>query len=155
MAAVNCRNTGRRGIRTQLVRGALVASLLGLIGAGTSELAGFYAPEVGATTPTTTPGPAPNQSQINATQSQVASIESTLTQEEEQTQLLDNRYDTALENLQSAQTALQTITAAIGQTKSKVAVDRQHLTNDAIKAYIFGTPQTQFASLFSSSATLG
>ena len=34
-------------------------------------------------------------------------------------------------------------------------VDRQHLSNDAVKAYIYGTPQSNSASLFSSSATMG
>jgi cell wall-associated NlpC family hydrolase len=68
---------------------------------------------------------------------------------------LDNRYDTAVENLQNAQNSLQTINASIVQTKAHVAVDRKHLTNDAVKAYIYGTPQSNFASLFSSSATMG
>jgi cell wall-associated NlpC family hydrolase len=125
------------------------------MGAGSSELAVIDAPGAGATTPTTTPGAAPNQAQINATKSQVATIEATLTQEEEQTQVLDNRYDTAVQSLQMAQSALQSINTAIVQTKTQVALDRRHLTNDAIKAYIYGTPQDQFASLFSSSATLG
>jgi len=110
---------------------------------------------VGSTTPTTTPGPAPNQSQINAAKSQVAQIEATLSQEEQQTSALDNRYDTAIENLQNAQNSLTAINATIVRTKAQVTVDRKHLTNDAVKAYIYGTPQTSFASLFSSSATLG
>jgi cell wall-associated NlpC family hydrolase len=33
--------------------------------------------------------------------------------------------------------------------------DRKHLTNDAVKAYIYATPQSNFAALFSSSATMG
>jgi peptidoglycan DL-endopeptidase CwlO len=109
---------------------------------------------VGSSTPTTLPGPAPNQSQINAAKSQVSAIEATLGQEEQATSALDNRYDTAMQNLQNAQSALQTITTSIVQTKAAVTVDKKHLTNDAIKAYIYGTPQSDFASLFSSSATL-
>jgi cell wall-associated NlpC family hydrolase len=108
-----------------------------------------------ATTPTTLPGPTPNQSQINAAKSQVTAIEATLSQEEQQSSILDNRYDTAVQNLQSAQNALQSINASIIQTKAAVKTDRAHLTNDAIKAYIYGTPQSNYASLFSSSATLG
>ena len=59
----------------------------------------------GATTSTTLPGPAPNQSQIDATQSQVAQIESTLAQEEQQSSILDDKYNTAVQNLQNAQAA--------------------------------------------------
>ena len=85
----------------------------------------------------------------------MSAIEATLSQEEQQTSALDNRYDTAVQNLQTAQNALQTIDASIVRTKAAVEVDRQHLTNDAVKAYIYGTPQSNYASLFSSSATLG
>jgi cell wall-associated NlpC family hydrolase len=132
------------------MRGGLVASILGLAVFSASAAGG-----VGSTTPTTTPGPAPNQSQINAAKSQVAQIEATLSQEEQQTSALDNRYDTAIENLQNAQNSLAAINATIVRTKAQVTVDRKHLTNDAVKAYIYGTPQTSFASLFSSSAILG
>jgi cell wall-associated NlpC family hydrolase len=149
VSSVHCRNTGRRLRRVIFARGALAVSTLGLVG--------FSASAAGAspTTPTTTPGPAPNQSQINAAKAKVASIEATLSQEEQQSSALDDRYDTAVQNLQNAQTALQSITASITRTKAAVVVDRKHLTNDAIKAYVYGTPQSNFASLFSSSATLG
>jgi cell wall-associated NlpC family hydrolase len=123
--------------------------MLALIGLATSAGA------TGTSTPTTTPGPAPNQSQINASQSKVATIEAQLSQEEQQTSVLDNRYDTAVQNLQNAQNSLQSIDASIVRTKAAVSVDRKHLANDAIKAYIYGTPQSNFAALFSSSATLG
>ncbi len=132
--------------------------MLGLAGAGTWMIAGIdasVAGGAGTTTPTTTPGPAPNQSQINSTKAEVDGIEATLSQEEVQTNLLDGRYDTAMENLQNAQSALQTINASIVQTKAAVDVDKRRLSNDAVKAYIYGTPQTQFASLFTSSAILG
>jgi len=147
VSSVDCRNTGRSFGRALLARGALVASILGL--------AGFSASGAGATTPTTLPGPAPNQSQINAAKSQVSAIEATLSQEEQETSSLDNRYDTAVQNLQTAQAALQTIDVSITQTKAAVKVDRQRVTNDAVKAYIYGTPQSAYASMFSTSATLG
>jgi len=121
-------------------------------------LAGFFATDagaVGSTTQTTTSGPAPNQSQINASKSQVAAIEATLSKEEQATSALDNQYNTAVQNLSNAQNALQTIDAKITHTKAQVVVDRAHLTNDAVKAYIYGTPQSNFADLFSSSATMG
>ncbi len=106
----------------------------------------------GATTSTTLPGPAPNQSQINATQSQVSQIESTLAQEEQQTSILDDKYNTAQQNLQDAQTALQTIAANLTRARSEVDVDRRLVARDAVAAYVHGTPQTGFASYFSSSA---
>ncbi len=117
---------------------------------------GLVTPAAGASGPTstTTPGPAPNQSQIDAAQAQVKAVESTLAQEEQQSSLLDGRYDTAIENEQNAQAALASISARLAQTKSAVAVDKRQLTNDAVKAYVYGTPQSKFTSLFSSSADL-
>jgi cell wall-associated NlpC family hydrolase len=158
VAAVNCRNTCRRASRAPAVRGALVAVVIGLFGAGAPGLVNFDSSEAGATgssTSTTLPGPAPNQSQINAATSQVNQIEATLAKEEQQTSILDNRYDTAVQNLQTAQNALQTIDATLAHTRSTVRADKRHLSNDAVKAYIYGTPQSKFASLFSSSVSLG
>ncbi len=109
--------------------------------------------DAAATTSTTLPGPAPNQSQINATQSQVSQIETTLAQEEQQTSILDDKYNTAQQNLQNAQSALQTIDANLTHERSEVAVDRRLVAHDAVQAYVYGTPQTGFASYFSSSAT--
>jgi peptidoglycan DL-endopeptidase CwlO len=141
-----------------LARGALVALLIGLMGAGASELEGLVAPGAGATgstTETTTAGPAPNQAQINAAKTQVATIEATLAQEEQQSSLLDNRYVVAQQNLQNAQNALATIDTSITETRTAVQTDRRHLSVDAVRAYIYATPETKFASLFSTSAILG
>ena len=108
----------------------------------------------GATTSTTLPGPAPNQSQINSTQSQVSQIEATLAQEEQQTSILDDKYNTAQQDLQNAQTALQTIATNLVHARSAVNVDKRLVANDAVQAYVYGTPETGFASYFSQSATL-
>ena len=107
----------------------------------------------GATTSTTTPGPAPNQSQINSTESQVAQIESTLTQEEQQTSILDDKYNTAVQTLQNDQTEEQSLAAQLVSAKAAVKVDRHLVANDAVQAYIYGTPETGFASYFSQSAS--
>ena len=119
-------------------------------------LAALVAPLVavsaGATT-TTLPGPAPNQSQINATESQVSQIESTLTQEEQQSSILDDKYNTAEQNLQDAQNQLQVLAASLVRAKSQVTVDKKLVASDAVAAYVYGTPATGFASYFSSSAT--
>ncbi len=125
----------------------MVAGLLGAL------LSTAAVTNAAATTSTTLPGPAPNQSQINATQSQVSQIESTLGQEEQQSSILDDKYNTAEQNLQNAQTALQTIDANLTHERSEVDVDRRLVAKDAVQAYVYGTPQTGFASYFSSSAT--
>ncbi len=142
---MKCRNTLRR--RDPFVRVTVAAGLLGAL-LSTAAVA-----NAGATTSTTLPGPAPNQSQINATQSQVSQIESTLGQEEQQTSILDDKYNTAQQNLENAQTALQTIDANLTHERSEVDVDRRLVAHDAVQAYVYGTPQTGFASYFSSSAT--
>jgi cell wall-associated NlpC family hydrolase len=122
----------------------VVAAMLSTVGATNA----------GATTSTTRPGAAPNQSQINSTQSQVSQIESTLAQEEQQTSALDDKYNTAEQNLQDAQAALQTIAANLVHARSAVKVDRRLVSVDAVQAYVYGTPETGFASYFSTSATL-
>jgi cell wall-associated NlpC family hydrolase len=134
-----------------------VAATVGLLGAGAAGLGLLSAPLAGATgssTPTTSPGPAPNQGQINAAEAQVSTIEATLSQEEQQSSLLDNRYDTAVQDQQAAQAALATVTSKLVKTKSAVAANKRRLDNDAVKAYIYGTPQSRFTSLFASSADL-
>ena len=147
VSAVMCRVTVRG--RSRAVRAALVVGFIGAI------ITPFLAPAAGATTTSTTvPGPAPNQSQINATQSQVSQIEATLTQEEQQTSVLDDRYNTAVQNLQNAQDALQSIAAHLGHTRSQVSVDKRLVATDAVTAYVYGTPDTGLASYFSTSANL-
>jgi cell wall-associated NlpC family hydrolase len=128
--------------------------IAGLLGAWLSVAAVPNPAAIGASTSTTLPGPAPNQSQINATQSQVSQIESTLAQEEQQTSILDDKYDTAQQDLQNAQTALQSIAANLVHERSAVTTDRQLVSKDAVAAYVYGTPETGFASYFSTSATL-
>src|ERR1700727_2340949 len=87
VVTVNCRDTVRR--RTPLVRVTTVVGLLAVL------LSTAVATNADATTSTTLPGPAPNQSQINATQSQVSQIEGTLSQEEQKTSTLEYKYNTA------------------------------------------------------------
>ena len=140
---MNCRNTVRG--RTRIARAALIAGALGtwLLPLGVA----------GATTSTTLPGPAPNQSQINATESQVSQIESTLAQEEQQTSILDDKYNTAVQNLQNDQNEEQSLAAQLVSAKTAVKVDKRLVANDAVAAYVYGTPETGFASYFSQSAS--
>jgi len=125
--------------------------VVGLLAALLSTAA---AANAGATTSTTLPGPAPNQSQINATQSQVSQIEATLAQEEQQTSVLDDKYNTAQQDLQNAQTALQSLATNLIHARSAVKLDKRLVASDAVEAYVYGTPETGFTSYFSQSATL-
>jgi cell wall-associated NlpC family hydrolase len=113
----------------------------------------LVAVDAGAT-PTTLPGPAPNQSQINATQAQVSQIESTLTQDERQTAILDDKYNTAEQNLQDAQNQLQALATGLTRARAQITVDKKLVASDAVSAYVYGTPATGFTSYFSSSATM-
>ncbi len=128
--------------------------IAGLLGAWLSAAVAPGAGATGSSTSTTLPGPAPNQSQINATQSQVAQIEGTLTEEEQQTSVLDDKYNTAVQDLQNAQSALQSLGASLTSARAAVVVDKRLVSSDAVAAYVYGTPETGFASYFSSSATL-
>ena len=154
---MKCRNAGRRVVRARRARGTLVACVLGLacscvpLWAGPSEPAGA----VGSTTPTTTPGPAPNQSQINATQSQISAVEATLAKEEQESSALDNRYIDAQQAEQNAQNAVASLDTSIAGTRAQVAADKRRLAADAVNAYIYNTPQSKFDSLFSTSISLG
>jgi peptidoglycan DL-endopeptidase CwlO len=123
-----------------------------VIGAGLSSIAVVGA---GAAPPTTLPGPAPNQSQINATQAQVTQIENTLTHEQQQSAILDDKYNTAEQSLQAAQAALQTIEANLVHARAEVAADKRMVNTDAVAAYVYGTPVAGFASYFNTSASLG
>jgi cell wall-associated NlpC family hydrolase len=125
----------------------VIAGFLGVL------LSAAGASGAGATTSTTLPGPAPNQSQIDATKSQVTQIENTLAQEEQQTSILDDKYNTAVQDLQNDQTEAQSLAAQLVSAKAAVKVDKRLVANDAVEAYIYGTPQTGFASYFSQSAS--
>jgi len=147
VGAVRCRTTVRSTSRS--LRGAFVAAIVGTL---LSPVAASWA---GATnTSTTLPGPAPNQSQIDATQSQVSQIEATLTQEEQRTSVLDDRYNTAVQNLQNAQGALQALAASLSHARAAVSADKRLVATDAVAAYVYGTPDTGLASYFSTSANL-
>jgi len=149
VGAVHCRATARVLAGRASALGSVAVSALLLVALLSVTPAG----PVGAT-PTTLPGPAPNQSQINSTQSQVAQIESTLAQQEQQTAVLDDRYNTAMANLQSAQSTLQSIGNNLAHTRSAVQTDKRLVENDAVTAYVYGTAQSGVTSYFDTSATL-
>jgi cell wall-associated NlpC family hydrolase len=146
VSAGHCRGAVRLNFTSRLSRAALVAAFAG-------GLLPLLATPAGSVTTTTLPGPAPNQSQIDATQAQVTQVEATLTQEEQQTSILDDKYNTAEQDLQNAQTSLKSIDADLIHTRTAIAVDKRLVANDAVEAYIYGTPETGLAAMFSSSAS--
>jgi cell wall-associated NlpC family hydrolase len=83
----------------------------------------------------------------------VSQIEGTLAQEEQQTSILDDKYNTAVQNLQTDQSDEQSLAAQLVNAKAAVKVDKRLVANDAVAAYIYGTPETGFASYFSQSAS--
>jgi cell wall-associated NlpC family hydrolase len=76
-----------------------------------------------------------------------------LAQEEQQTSILDDKYNTAVQTLQSDQSEEQSLAAQLVSAKAAVKVDKHLVANDAVQAYIYGTPETGFASYFSQSAS--
>jgi cell wall-associated NlpC family hydrolase len=148
VGAASCRITARchGGVARAVLFAGIVGALFVPLVLDTEAAADPSSPS------TTLPGPAPNQTQINATQSQVAQIEATLSKEEQQSSILDDHYNTAIQNLQNAQAALQTIGANLVHAHAAVDADKRAVANDAVQAYVYGTPETGFASYFSSSA---
>jgi len=146
VAAVTCRVT-RRSLPWLLTAGAAAFAVGGLglpLGAA----------PVGATT-TTVPSAAnpPTSSQIQATQSQVATIEATIAQEQQKTAVLDQQYDGALQSEQRAQ-AEQTITkATLAADRVRLAHDRATLAQDAVNVYVYGGTGARVPSLFANSAS--
>ena len=84
----------------------------------------------------------------------MSQIEATLTQEEQQTSILDDKYNTAVQDLQTAQSTLQSLAASLIHARSAVDADKRLVATDAVAAYVYGTPESGFASYFSTSATL-
>ena len=56
----------------------------------------------------------------------MARSRATLSKEEQPTSALDDQYDTAVQNLQNAQNAMQTINAKITQTKARWSIVGKH-----------------------------
>ena len=115
--------------RAQLVRVIGVAALARRVAV---SCAGTARARPARATPTTLPGPAPNQSQINTTQSQVAQIESTLAQEEQQTSVLDDKYNTALQNLRMRRHRCRRSQTNLATRRSAVEGDKRLVANDAV-----------------------
>ena len=96
--------------------------------------------------------PAPSQSQINSTQTQVSALETTIAQDQQKTAALSQQYDSAVQQVQQVQAALAATTKSLQQTQQAVDVDKARLAHDAVNAYVYAAPATGITSLFTSSA---
>jgi cell wall-associated NlpC family hydrolase len=96
--------------------------------------------------------PAPTQSQIDAQQQQVQQLEATIASQQQQGDLLTQRYDAAEQQLASAQAALASTQAAIIAIRSSIAADKQRLARVAVQAYVTNVPDTSLTELFTVSA---
>jgi peptidoglycan DL-endopeptidase CwlO len=127
MASAKCRHF-RRAVPLFIVGTLSVAGVLG-------------APFAGAT----------SQSQISATEAQVAQIESTIAAEQQQSAALDAQYLAAQAKVQQIQAAIAATKQQLVITRAHVKVDRIHLNHDAVDAYIYDVPANQMDSLFTNS----
>ena len=99
VATVKCRDTGRRPPHAILARGAVVATMVGLLGAGASGL-GYSRPRRLAPRRRRRRRPPrarlPISRRSTPPRRRSAPIEATLSQEEQQSSALDNRYTIAV-----------------------------------------------------------
>jgi cell wall-associated NlpC family hydrolase len=95
----------------------------------------------------------PSQSQIGAEQAQVQQLEATIAQQQQQGDVLAQQFDNAQQQVDNAHAAAATTQASIDKTRTVLAADRAELAHDAVNAYIFATPDTDFTALFTSPAT--
>jgi cell wall-associated NlpC family hydrolase len=97
--------------------------------------------------------PAPSQSQIDATQSQVDSILATIAHEQQVSDSLSQKYDTAQQQVQQVHAALVATQSQLTVIRAHLAADRKRLGNDAINAYVYGVNDAASPDLFTTPAT--
>ena len=137
MAGVNCR-APRRALARVLAAGTAASLLVGT----------WVVASAGATAFTT---PAA-QAKVHATQSQVTQIEQTIAQEQRQSAVLGQEYDSELAHLQAVQAAIAATNARLSKVRRTIVVDRRVLAETAVQDYVLGAQGTQITSLFSTSA---
>jgi cell wall-associated NlpC family hydrolase len=102
---------------------------------------------------TTSTVPPPTQAQINATQSQVGSIEQSIQNDQQKGAVLAQEYDAAQQQLQQDEAVLAATRSTLGSTQAALDAARRRLRNSAVNAYVYGNPSASVAALFNSSAT--
>jgi cell wall-associated NlpC family hydrolase len=94
------------------------------------------------------PANATTQSQIVATESQVAKLETTIANEQQQSAALDQQYVAAQAKVAELQTTLGTTQQQLAKTQARVKVDRARLNRDAVLSYIYNEPINKLDSAF-------
>ncbi len=100
------------------------------------------------TSTSTTGADGSQQSTINATEDQVATLETQISQQQQALDQTDEEYNQAVVNLTQTQTSLQTTTASLDAAKSELAGARARLRVEAIGAYENDSAASAVASLF-------
>ncbi|HLG68569.1 MAG TPA: NlpC/P60 family protein [Acidimicrobiales bacterium] len=119
--------------------------------AGMAILAGsVVAPGIAETHPAAA---VPTQSQVDATQAELLSLEQTISQQQAQGAVLDQHYDAAVQQVHDLQAQLAAIDAQIASTRQHLAAVRAQLVRAALNAYVYGTPLNATTALFTSPAT--
>lgn len=108
-------------------------------------------PTSSATSSTTTTRPgSPSQAQIDSTESQVAALVTQISYQQAVLDQADEAYNRSVVDVAATEASLQTTAASIAADKSQLAVERAHLRNEAVQAYIGDTSSRAVAALFSS-----
>jgi len=108
---------------------------------GAVVIVGAHAPPVGAITGT----------QVAATQTQVATLENTIANEQAQGAALDTEYLAAQATVQELQTQLAATQKLLATTRAHVKADRSQLAQDAAYAYVYDEPVSRIDSMFNNS----
>ncbi len=114
---------------------------------GLGAVMGTTAPA--AAEPSTSSDAAPVTS-IGQGQTEVASLEAQIQNEQQQVGALSEQYDEATVRLSQVRTELAQSDAALDASRRQLARDRHHLQVDAVHAYVLDASETQLASLFDS-----
>ena len=137
MAGVKCR-TSCRALARFLAAGTAASLALGM----------WAVTSAGATAFTTSAA----QAKVHQTQSQITQIEQTIAQEQRQSAVLGQEYDTEMAHLQAVRAAIAATDARLVQTEKTITVDKRLLAEAAVQDYVLGAQGTQITALFSTSA---
>lgn len=137
VAGVKCR-TSRHALARFLAAGTAASLALGM----------WAITSAGATAFTTSAA----QAKVHQTLSQITQIEQTIVQEQRQSAVLGQEYDTEMAHLQAVRAAVAATDARLVQTEKTISVDKRVLAEAAVQDYVLGAQGTQITALFSTSA---
>jgi peptidoglycan DL-endopeptidase CwlO len=136
-----------RRARTQAIARRVALSMSAIVVAGSMAAAPAMA-SPGAPGPDT-PQSVPSGTAIDATQAQVDAVEAQFAAEQQSLAQLSEQYDQANVRLGQIDAQLSATDARLALARKKHAAARHELQVAAVNAYIFDTPSSQLASMFS------